>query len=60
MTKEEAVAKLNALGPPNPSEEAVDHAVAEDILCAFLRSNDAAEIADAFEAASTRVGFYYS
>jgi hypothetical protein len=60
VTKEEAVAKLNALGPPNPSDAAVDHAVAEDVLCAFLRSNGAAEVADAFEAASKRVGFYYS
>jgi hypothetical protein len=56
MTIEEAVAKLDALdGDPE-----CDHGTAEEILCEYLKSHRAEAVADAFERAADRVGFWYA
>jgi hypothetical protein len=54
---QEAVAKLQALTGHDPEEE---HGDAEEILCEFIRAIGHAEVADAFEAAANRVGFWYA
>ncbi len=51
-----AVARLNALN--NGPEEA--HMEAEAILCDFLRAQGHDAVAEAFEQAKERVGFWYS
>ena len=54
---QEAVAKLQALSPEYPDTE---HIEAEKILCEFIRTIGHADVADAFEAARRRVGFWYA
>lgn len=56
MTIKEAVAKLDALNG-NPE---FDHPEAERILCEYLKSHRASEVADAFNRANDRVGFWYA
>jgi hypothetical protein len=54
---QEAVAKLNALTSHDPETA---HGRADEILCEFIRSIGHAEVAEAFEAAADRVGFWYA
>ncbi len=54
---QQAVDRLQALSPEHPDTE---HIEAEKILCEFLRAIGHAEVADAFEAACDRVGFWYA
>ena len=60
MNKDEAVAMLNDVGERSDSE--ISHIDADDILCAYLRSKgqDGKDVADAFESARDRVGFWYA
>jgi hypothetical protein len=51
-----AIATLNALNGDPES----DHGIAEDIVMTYLRQTGQAAIADAFEQARDRVGFWYS
>lgn len=51
-----AVDALNAIdGDPES-----DHLIAEDIVMTYLRQSDATAIAEAFEGARYRVGFWYA
>jgi hypothetical protein len=54
----EAVAALDAM--PEGYCEEIGHSQADDILCECLRKLGAPEVADAFERARSRVGFWYA
>ncbi len=56
---QEAVAKLEAVDENHPDEE-MAHVEADRILCEFIRAIGHADVADAFEAARRRVGFWYA
>lgn len=60
MTKDQAVSTLNAIGFPASSDEEADHQNADDILVKFLRANGHKDVADAWERARDRVGFWYA
>ena len=53
-----AVAKLNAMGEHD--DEEIAHGNADDILCEYLTAIGAKELADAFDSACARVGFWYA
>lgn len=56
MTKDEAVARLNALeGDPEDTHERADR-----ILLDYLRANGGEAIAAAFEDARAQIGFWYA
>lgn len=57
MTLKEAVNAMHALKALDPEQ---DHGLAEEILCEYLRSAGAAELADAFDLAQKRCGFWYA
>ena len=57
MTKEEAIAKLNALSGDDPECE---HGIADKVLTDFLMSNGYPEIAKAWDDACERVGFWFA
>lgn len=54
----DAIAKLNEMKDGDDPE--VMHGLAEDILCDYLVEIGAKELADAFEIAASRVGFWYA
>lgn len=54
----EAVAELDAM--PADTDEENAHGEADRILCEVLRESGLNEVADAFERARDRVGFWYS
>jgi len=56
MNEQDAVDRLKHLGGDPES----DHGVAEEILCEFLRSCGHMDVADAFEEARDRIGFWYA
>ena len=58
LNAHDAIFMLDAL--KDGDDEEVAHGEAEQILMAFLRGNDFAKVADAFEAARDRVGFWYA
>lgn len=57
MTIDEAIEKLNSLTDDDPE---VAHVTADKILCDFLRAHGFGAVADVFDAADTRVGFWYA
>lgn len=57
MTKYDAVMMLDRLDDSDPESA---HGEAEDILMAFLKANEFPEVAEAFEKARDRVGFWYA
>lgn len=57
MTKEEYVEQLNKL---TYYDQEVSHAEADDLLVAALRDAGWGEVADAYEKAQDRVGFWYA
>lgn len=57
MTPDEAVKLLEALSSIDPE---TSHVLADQVLVDFLRSNGFADVADAFDAASDRIGFWYA
>lgn len=58
MTHDEAIRKLNAMKDGDDPEH--QHVRAEEIILRYLRDHDARGIAEAFEAATERVGFWYA
>lgn len=54
---ETAIAKLNALTDDDPEQA---HCEAENILVAFLKEIQCEAVANAFDAANSRVGFWYA
>ena len=58
MTKDEAIAALDQIDERGDTEH--DHAVADQILVEFLRANGHPEVADAWERAEERAGFWYA
>ena len=56
MTHDEAVRKLDAL----EGDQEAAHGDADDILLRYLKHHDAKEIADAWERACERVGFWFA
>jgi hypothetical protein len=54
----EAVRKLDAM--PDDGDAEILHGDADDILCDTLRKLGAGAVADAFERAANRVGFWYA
>ena len=58
MTPEQAIKRLKAMPAHGDSESL--HGEAEDILLDFLRSQGHSEVANAFEEARDRVGFWYA
>lgn len=57
MTELRAIEELDTLDGFDPEEA---HTDAESILLAFLRHAGYTRVADAFEAANDRVGFWYA
>ena len=57
MKQKEVIERLNGLSRTDPE---VAHVVADDILLEFLRANNNGQVADAWEIAKDRVGFWYS
>ena len=53
-----AIKKLDEMDE-HGDEEAL-HGEAEDVLCEFLRSVNYGDLADAFDRANERVGFWYA
>ena len=53
----EAVEQLDALDGADPESS---HFKADEVLCQTLRELGAGEVADAFERAADRVGFWYA
>jgi hypothetical protein len=53
---DKCVAKLDALN----GDAETDHGTAEKILCEYLRFVGAGAVAEAFERAKDRVGFWYA
>ena len=58
MTREEIVAKLDAMSVN--SDEEVEHGKADKLLCEALRLAGMYDVANAFENARERVGFWYA
>lgn len=58
MPGADAISRLSALEAGTDAERA--HGEAEAILLRFLREIERGEVADAFEAARERVGFWYA
>ena len=58
MTKKEAIDVLNNLNEAGDTEDS--HMVADDVLCAALRNLGHADLADAWERARDRCGFWYA
>jgi hypothetical protein len=58
MDMESAVKKLNAMD--NGDDQEIAHCEAENVLTEYLREIGHEAIADAFEAARDRVGFWYA
>lgn len=56
MDRDSAVQMLQNL----PQDQEVAHGEADDILCEYLRSIGESEVADAFDAASDEIGFWYA
>jgi hypothetical protein len=57
MTKYDVINLLDAMDDKNPE---VAHIEAENILMAFLKDNGFPEVAEAYERAQGRVGFWYA
>lgn len=57
MTRQDAKRRLDKLTDDDPESA---HGRAEDIICQFLKDNGFGDVAEAFEAARDRVGFWYS
>ena len=57
MNIDEAVKELNAI---TNGDNEYAHCQADKILKEFLRSNGYAKVADAFDEADDRVGFWYA
>ena len=55
---QESIDQLNAMKEGDDAE--IQHGKAEDILCNYLKEIGATELADAFEGACDRVGFWYA
>jgi hypothetical protein len=58
MSPEQAIAELNAM--PKGGDEEILHDQADKIVCEVLKSVGCREVAEAFEAAQDRVGFWYA
>ena len=58
ITSREAVEKLNAMAAESDAEQS--HSEADEILCDLLRSLGYGAVANAFEDAKARVGFWYA
>ena len=58
MAPEEVIEALDAMQHNDDPESA--HGCAEDILCDFLRAQGYSGVAEAFESARDRVGFWYA
>ena len=57
LSPEHIISELDALGKGDPEAA---HGHAEGLLMAYLRSWGHGDIADAYERARDRVGFYYA
>lgn len=57
MTAAEAIERLNSLSGGDPED---DHGEADRVLLQVLRSHGLANVADAWESACDRVGFWYA
>ena len=42
------------------SDAEIEHSRAENVLCAYLRATGSGDLADAFDNACERVGFWYA
>lgn len=61
MTMNDAVKDaVNAMHGLEALDPEQDHGLAEEILCDYLRRTGAAELADAFDQAKKRCGFWYA
>ena len=58
MTLQEIIDELDAMQRSGDPESA--HGRADDLLCLALRGLGVGEVADAWESACMRVGFWYS
>jgi hypothetical protein len=56
VTNEQAIEKLEALNNDDPG---ADHIKADTVLVEFIRTLYWHDVADAYEAARKRVGFWY-
>lgn len=57
MTAAEAIERLSSLRGGDPED---DHGEADRVLLQVLRSHGLANVADAWESACDRVGFWYA
>ena len=58
MSKDEAIKQLNAITEDGDKES--DHGTADSVLLEYLRASGGQEVADAFERARERAGFWYA
>ncbi len=58
-TKEQVIEELNAMSTEDSDPE-MAHADADRLLLQFLRDNGHPEIAEAFNGARDRIGFWYA
>ena len=56
MNSVEAINKLNAL---DGDDQESAHVFADEILVAWAKANFGGQVADAYEAAKKRIGFWY-
>jgi len=60
MTQEQAVQELETIGRGGHTHSEEAHLHADRMILQFLRDNGFAQVADAWDAAQERVGFWYS
>ena len=57
MKESDVIQELNTMRGDDPK---IDHCRADDLLCEFLRAKGFGDVAEAYERAANRVGFWYA